>query len=48
MKTRLLFSALGLWAASAVAQIPNHGFESWQPQGNYEVPTGWATMNGFS
>jgi hypothetical protein len=27
------------------AQIPNSGFETWTTTGNYEEPTGWATMN---
>ena len=35
-------------ATTASAQIPNHGFEDWQTVGSYEVPAGWATMNGMS
>lgn len=28
------------------AQIPNSGFEDWTSMGTYEVPNGWATVNG--
>lgn len=48
MKTFTLFTTIGLMASAAMAQIPNNGFENWQTVGNYEVPTGWATMNGLS
>ena len=32
-------------SASALAQIPNAGFESFTTVGSYEVPNGWGTMN---
>ncbi|MDP3557746.1 MAG: T9SS type A sorting domain-containing protein [Bacteroidota bacterium] len=32
-------------SASAMAQIPNAGFESFTTVGSYEVPNGWGTMN---
>lgn len=32
-------------SASAIAQIPNAGFESFTTVGSYEVPNGWGTMN---
>ena len=48
MKTAILSISIGVLATTAMAQIPNHGFEDWQTVGNYEVPTGWATMNGLS
>lgn len=32
-------------SASAMAQIPNAGFESFTTMGSYDVPNGWGTMN---
>lgn len=32
-------------STSAMAQIPNAGFESFTTVGSYEVPNGWGTMN---
>lgn len=48
MKTVILWIAIGFVGTTAMAQIPNYGFEDWETVGNYEVPTGWATMNGLS
>lgn len=32
-------------ASSALAQIPNPGFENWTTTGSYANPNGWGTMN---
>lgn len=32
-------------SASAIAQIPNSGFENWTTVGSYSIPDGWGTMN---
>lgn len=47
MTTPLRFAAIGLLFTvnSAMAQIPNGGFENWTSFGDYEDPTGWASLN---
>jgi Secretion system C-terminal sorting domain len=37
--------ALVLITSSAVAQIPNNGFENWSTMGTYENPDSWGTLN---
>ena len=32
-------------SATAIAQIPNAGFETFTSMGNYNVPNGWGTLN---
>jgi hypothetical protein len=40
----LLVSALFI-SATAIAQIPNAGFENWTSMGMYDNPNGWSTLN---
>jgi hypothetical protein len=44
-KTILSIVSVVAFAASAMAQIPNPGFESFTSMGSYSVPNGWGTMN---
>lgn len=44
-KTILSIVSVVAFAASAMAQIPNPGFESFTSMGTYSVPNGWGTMN---
>lgn len=44
-KTILSIISVVAFIASAMAQIPNPGFESFTTVGAYEVPNGWGTMN---
>lgn len=44
-KTILSIVSLVAFAASAMAQIPNPGFESFTSMGAYDVPNGWGTLN---
>jgi len=46
-KVYALFTAIGI-GVSALAQIPNAGFENWTAVGSHEDPDGWATMNFLS
>ncbi|MBI3519245.1 MAG: T9SS type A sorting domain-containing protein [Bacteroidetes bacterium] len=39
-----IFAAMFV-ATSALAQIPNSGFENWTTVGSYSNPDGWGTMN---
>ncbi|MCS6929343.1 MAG: PCMD domain-containing protein [Saprospiraceae bacterium] len=43
-KVFFLVFLFGFWTTSALAQIPNAGFENWQSGGNYEYPTSWGTV----
>ena len=46
MKKQLFTILLGVLAAStAIAQVPNNGFETWTSMGSYENPAQWGTMN---
>lgn len=44
-KSILSIAATTLISASALAQIPNPGFENWTTVGSYVNPTDWGTMN---
>ena len=44
-KTILSIVWIIAFAASAMAQIPNPGFENFTTVGAYDVPDGWGTMN---
>jgi len=42
------FFALCSFVATATAQLPNPGFETWTNMGTYENPDGWATLNDLT
>ena len=44
-KTILSIVSVVAFAASAMAQIPNPGFETFTSMGSYDVPNGWGTLN---
>lgn len=44
-KTILSIVSVVAFAASAMAQIPNPGFETFTSMGTYDLPNGWGTMN---
>jgi len=44
-KTILSIASVVAFAASAIAQIPNSGFENWTTMGTYSNPDGWGTLN---
>lgn len=44
-KTILSIVSVVAFAASAMAQIPNPGFENFTNMGSYDVPNGWGTLN---
>ncbi len=44
-KTILSILAFTCFAISAMAQIPNAGFENWTTMSGYSNPDGWGTMN---
>ncbi len=44
-KTLLSIVSVVLLSVTAIAQIPNSGFENWTTVGSYVNPTGWGTMN---
>jgi len=48
MKKFILSFIAAVGATTAIAQIPNAGFESWTSAGSYEVPDSWGTMNHAS
>src|SRR5688572_8189549 len=48
MRTTLLCLAALAFTTSALAQIPNGGFESWYSNVNYMEPTGWWTRNAVT
>ena len=43
----ILLSAI-IFTSSAIAQIPNSGFEIWTSAGSYMTPTGWDNMDSMT
>lgn len=47
-KSMYTFFAVCSFVATATAQLPNPGFETWTNMGTYENPDGWATLNDLT
>jgi hypothetical protein len=49
MKNKIFTIVIGaLLTLSALAQIPNSGFESWTSMGSYSNPDGWSNLNSVT